>query len=260
MAVGVPLRVVEVTTSSRNWSPGPRPLGISAQSAATSVCACAYCGAAANARAARTRQIRAGAARRILAEPVVPGMQPRRLLCAEVSARFMAAPPLRTEGGGGGGGGLTTSTPGALHEAGFAVQHVAALCATDPPLALTHLPLRRIPPTAVNVHGHLHRAEGPTRRHINLSVEQIDYAPVGPGLGARRRPAPPSVLAAIGGPRARPGRARARRSGPFGVAVVGSCGVAARIASRVAHDGGRGSLHGSASSAPCSSACAACPA
>ena len=31
-------------------------------------------------------------------------------------------------------------------EAGFAVQHVAPLCATDPPLALTHMPLRRVAP------------------------------------------------------------------------------------------------------------------
>ena len=67
----------------------------------------------------------------------------------------------------------------ALHDAGFTEQHVAALCATDPPLALSHLPLRRVPPTAVNVHGHLHGGEAPTRRHINVSVERTDYAPVG---------------------------------------------------------------------------------
>ena len=67
----------------------------------------------------------------------------------------------------------------ALHDAGFTEQHVAALCATDPPLALSHLPLRRVSPTAVNVHGHLHGGEVPTGRHINVSVERTDYAPVG---------------------------------------------------------------------------------
>ena len=66
-----------------------------------------------------------------------------------------------------------------LQEAGFTGQHLAALCATDPPLALTHMPLRRVPPTAVNVHGHLHGAEAPTPRHVNVSVERTDYAPVG---------------------------------------------------------------------------------
>lgn len=67
----------------------------------------------------------------------------------------------------------------ALREAGFAVQHAAALCATDPPLALTHVPLRHVPPAAVNIHGHLHKADGPSRRHVNVSVERTDYAPVG---------------------------------------------------------------------------------
>lgn len=67
----------------------------------------------------------------------------------------------------------------ALRDAGFHGQHAAALCATDPPLALTHMPLKRVPPTAVNVHGHIHKADSPTRRHVNVSVERTDYAPVG---------------------------------------------------------------------------------
>ena len=54
-----------------------------------------------------------------------------------------------------------------------------ALCATAPPLVLTHIPLLKVPVVAVNVDGHLHRAAGPTDRHINLSVEHTDYAPVG---------------------------------------------------------------------------------
>lgn len=36
----------------------------------------------------------------------------------------------------------------------------------------SHEPLRRIPPGAVNVHGHVHEGIEATRRHINLTVEQ----------------------------------------------------------------------------------------
>ena len=51
----------------------------------------------------------------------------------------------------------------------------------DPPLVLTHLPLREIPPGHVNVHGHTHN-EAPRRSaHINVSVEQLDYRPVALG-------------------------------------------------------------------------------
>ena len=71
------------------------------------------------------------------------------------------------------------STSESLQEAGFTQQHLAALCATDPPLALAHMPLRRVPPTATRIHGRLHGAEGPTPRHVNVSVERTDYAPVG---------------------------------------------------------------------------------
>ena len=48
----------------------------------------------------------------------------------------------------------------------------------DPPLLLTHVPLRRVPPACVNVHGHLHvgRVKGSTA-HVNVSVEQLDYRP-----------------------------------------------------------------------------------
>ena len=67
----------------------------------------------------------------------------------------------------------------ALREAGSTTQCSLALCATDPPLALSHYPLRQIPVGAVNLHGHLHEGTEPTRRHINLAVEQTDYSPVG---------------------------------------------------------------------------------
>ena len=67
----------------------------------------------------------------------------------------------------------------ALREAGFTMQCSLALCATDPPLALSHYPLRQIPVGAINLHGRLHEGTEPTRRHINLAVEQTDYSPVG---------------------------------------------------------------------------------
>ena len=62
----------------------------------------------------------------------------------------------------------------ALRRAGFHKTCRTALCATDPPLVLTHIPLLKVPAGAVNVHGHLHRAAGPTNRHVNVSVEHTD--------------------------------------------------------------------------------------
>jgi len=48
----------------------------------------------------------------------------------------------------------------------------------DPPLLLTHVPLIQVPHGAVNVHGHIHDKPAPTpNRHINISVEQLGYAP-----------------------------------------------------------------------------------
>ena len=66
----------------------------------------------------------------------------------------------------------------ALTAAGFEVQCRLALTATEPPLALSHEPLRHIPPGVVNVHGHVHDGTEATPRHINLTVEQTDYAPI----------------------------------------------------------------------------------
>ena len=49
----------------------------------------------------------------------------------------------------------------------------------EPPLLLTHVPLLQVPPGCVNVHGHVHQKESPSRnRHISVSVEQLDYRPV----------------------------------------------------------------------------------
>ena len=65
----------------------------------------------------------------------------------------------------------------ALRRTGFQKTCRTALCATDPPLVLTHIPLLTVPAGATNVHGHLHQAAGPTKRHVNVSVEHTDYAP-----------------------------------------------------------------------------------
>ena len=48
----------------------------------------------------------------------------------------------------------------------------------DPPLLLTHIPLRVVPNGCVNIHGHLHQKRVPeSTRHINISVEQLQYRP-----------------------------------------------------------------------------------
>ena len=50
----------------------------------------------------------------------------------------------------------------ALREAGFTTQRTLALCATDPPLALSHVPLWSVPHGTINVHGHIHGGHEPT--------------------------------------------------------------------------------------------------
>ena len=48
----------------------------------------------------------------------------------------------------------------------------------EPPLLLTHVPLLQVPAGCINVHGHVHQKESPSRnRHINVSVEQLNYRP-----------------------------------------------------------------------------------
>ena len=55
---------------------------------------------------------------------------------------------------------------------------VTLYAAGDPPLLLTHVPLLQVPDGAINVHGHVHEEESPTpNRHINVSVEQLNYGP-----------------------------------------------------------------------------------
>ena len=67
----------------------------------------------------------------------------------------------------------------ALRAAGFTTQYSLAVCATDPPLVLSHYPLQHLPVGAMNVHGHLHNRFEPSAWHINLAVEGTGYSPVG---------------------------------------------------------------------------------
>jgi calcineurin-like phosphoesterase family protein len=46
------------------------------------------------------------------------------------------------------------------------------------PFVFTHEPLDEVPAGAYNVHGHIHSHPSPSARHINLSVELLDYRPV----------------------------------------------------------------------------------
>ena len=50
----------------------------------------------------------------------------------------------------------------------------------DPQLIFTHVPIQadHLPDGWVNVHGHMHDDPPTDTRHINVSVEQLDYAPV----------------------------------------------------------------------------------
>ena len=65
-----------------------------------------------------------------------------------------------------------------LDRAGFTERYWAVILDTDPPAALTHLPLRRRPVPAVNIHGHLHGDKDRTARHANVTVERTGYKPI----------------------------------------------------------------------------------
>ena len=61
---------------------------------------------------------------------------------------------------------------------GFDEIHSTLYAPGDPPLLLTHMPLRNVPDGCVNVHGHLHDRKSPSRtHHINVSIEQLRYRP-----------------------------------------------------------------------------------
>ena len=67
---------------------------------------------------------------------------------------------------------------GRLRAQGFDRVWSLMLSGGEPPLIWTHYPLNEVPDGYINIHGHVH--DDPPRRtpHINVSVEQLDYAPV----------------------------------------------------------------------------------
>ena len=67
---------------------------------------------------------------------------------------------------------------GELRVSGFDLISSVACIEGDPPIICTHLPLKSLPEGWVNVHGHTHDDPPRPSPHINVSVEQLDYAPV----------------------------------------------------------------------------------
>ena len=66
---------------------------------------------------------------------------------------------------------------GRLRVDGFDAVYSMLYRAGNPNLLLTHVPIPDLPDGWVNVHGHWHEKNS-HGRHINVSVEQLDYAPV----------------------------------------------------------------------------------
>ena len=101
--------------------------------------------------------------------------------CSEqIGARRSLTHTGRTTTKGAGAGDGPPEAPAQLHE-----RVAAGILGPSrpghrlPQLALRHLPLQRVPPTAINVDGHIHAAGGPRKRHFNVSVEHTNYAPDG---------------------------------------------------------------------------------
>jgi len=67
---------------------------------------------------------------------------------------------------------------GEVRVGGFDLMSSLVCIDGDPPIICTHLPLATLPDGWVNVHGHTHDAPPGRSPHINVSVEQLDYAPV----------------------------------------------------------------------------------
>ena len=67
---------------------------------------------------------------------------------------------------------------GQLRVRGFDEVSAVLVTGGNPPLIWTHYPLIDVPSGVVNVHGHTHATPPGRTRHINVSVEQLDYAPI----------------------------------------------------------------------------------
>ena len=68
------------------------------------------------------------------------------------------------------------------------MRYSLAVCATDPPLVLSHYPLHHLPAGAMNVHGHLHNQFEPTALAHQPGGGRDRLQPgrprLGPGQGA----------------------------------------------------------------------------
>ncbi len=53
-----------------------------------------------------------------------------------------------------------------------------ALTLKNAQMLITHYPFNVVPDQCINVHGHTHTHPAFTNRHINISVEQINYTPI----------------------------------------------------------------------------------
>ena len=67
---------------------------------------------------------------------------------------------------------------GRLRVEGFRRVKAVLTSLGDPPLIWTHAPLPDVPDGHVNIHGHQHATPPGKGRHINVSVEQLDYRPI----------------------------------------------------------------------------------
>ena len=67
---------------------------------------------------------------------------------------------------------------GLLDAAGHDVATGILAIASDPPMVLTHLPMRTLPPGWVNLYGHVHTEPLLDTPHVNVCVEHTDYRPL----------------------------------------------------------------------------------
>lgn len=71
-----------------------------------------------------------------------------------------------------------TARGGVLRVEGFDAVYAMLFAAGDPQLVFTHVPLREVPDGWVNIHGHIHDRAATNTPHINVSVDQLYFAPV----------------------------------------------------------------------------------
>ena len=103
-----------------------------------------------------------------LGDVALPGLWGRRL------AKFRKAPGRKILVYGN----HDVNRLGEVDVEGFEEIHPTLYAGGDPPLLMTHMPLRHVPDGCVNVHRHTHNAALTRTRHVNVSVEQIRYRPV----------------------------------------------------------------------------------